>query len=309
MKEKLLVLCGPTATGKTALGVRLAQALNGEIVSADSMQLYRDMDVGTAKPDAAERGGIAHHMLDVADPGQPFNVAQYQRQAAGAIADIAARGKLPILCGGTGLYINALLYGHDQGDTAPDAAFRAEMAGYLAQNGPEALHLLLQQRDAATAARLHPNNAKRVIRALEILRGGGVVPDGESPQKACYQACIVGLTMQRELLYRRIDARVDDMMRRGLTDEVKKLRERLTPASTALQAIGYKELIAFLQRECSLDEAVARIKQQSRHYAKRQMTWFRRMPDIRWYQVDDYASADALAQDVCVYAKDRLELN
>lgn len=308
MHEKLLVLCGPTATGKTALGIRLAQELNGEIVSADSMQVYRHMDIGTAKPTAAEQRGICHHMLDVADPEGSYSVAQYQRQAAAVITDISARGKLPILCGGTGLYINALLYGYDQANIAPDSAFRAEMAEYLTQNGKEALHGLLREQDAEAAARIHPNNTKRVIRALEILRDGGTLPDGLPRGTSHYCSCVVGLTMERSLLYKRIDSRVDNMMQSGLLDEVKRLQTRLTPDSTAFQAIGYKEMLTFLQEECSLEEALARIKQESRRYAKRQMTWFRRMPDIKWYWVDQYTSAAKLAQDVCAYAKEKLEL-
>ena len=234
---KLIVLCGPTASGKTGLAIRIAQELGGEIVSADSMQVYRGMDIGTAKPTVAERGGIAHHMLDVVEPGEPYNAALYQRGARACIADIAARGKLPILCGGTGLYINAVLYPLDFAE-------------------------------------------KTTVFNRESL----------------YQAAWLGLTMARERLYRRIDRRVDDMIAAGLMGEVRGLLERTSLSRTASQAIGYKEIIAHLQGQCTLEGAIAQIKQGSRRYAKRQMTWFRREGAIHWLDVDELADGEVLLQ-------------
>lgn len=281
MEVGVIAIVGPTASGKTAAALAVAQRYNGEIVSADSMQIYRGMDIGTAKATPQERALVPHHMLDVAEPDQPYTTAQYAQGAGAAIADILARGKLPILCGGTGLYLEAALYEMEMG-VAPDPAFRQRMEAL----GNAQLHDRLVQVDPISAARIHPNDRKRVIRALEIqaqtgrpasTQGQGF-RQGRQPR---YRFLELALELPREALYERIDRRVDQMLQQGLLDEVRRFQpyDRSLPA---LQGIGYKEMLAHLDGRCTLAEAVAAVKQASRRYAKRQLTWFRRDPAVEW---------------------------
>ncbi len=308
-KQKLIVICGPTASGKSALAVNLALEFGGEVVSADSMQVYHGMDIGTAKPSRKEMRGVPHHMLDVADPSEDYSAARYREQARACISDIAARGRLPILCGGTGLYISAAVYALDFSNACADEAYRAELRQYVLEHGKEALHALLAKQSPELAAAVHPNNVQRVIRALERLRS----PQADSePQSVfngepLYDAAWVGLTLPREELYRRIDARVDAMMQAGLLDEVRRLSGQCRSA-TAFQALGYKELLAHIDAGFPLDEAVERIKQGTRNYAKRQLTWFRRERAVRWFDVSEFENNRALAEAAAGYIRETLHI-
>lgn len=289
--RRVLAIVGPTAVGKTALAEELAVRLGGEIVSADSMQVYRGMDVGTAKPAPAERR-VAYHCIDLAEPGEPFSAALFQGCARDAIGDLAARGMLPVVAGGTGLYVRAALDDLEfpAGEQA-DNPVREQWEAFAAENGAEALHAELARRDPASAALIHPNNVRRVVRAFEFLADDTTYAAqhaGFSARESVYEARFIGLTMDRQLLYRRIDERVDAMLAAGLLGEVEGLLARgLRSALTATQAIGYKELVPVLEHGEPLDEAVAAIKQASRRYAKRQLTWFRADPRVRWLDVTE----------------------
>ena len=285
-RPKLLVLCGPTASGKTALGVALAQALNGEVVSADSMQIYRGMDIGTAKPTREEMGGIPHHMLDVADPAEDYSVARYVHDADACVRDILSRGKLPIVVGGTGLYIDNLIAGRD---FAPfTGAWREKLQARAREEGLPALHEELRRIDPDRAEKLHPNDEKRILRALEVwYETGETITAHDQRTRSLpprYDALRVCLNFsRREDLWARIDRRVDQMMADGLEGEVRALlASGVPPAATAMQAIGYKEFAAALRGEETMDQAVDQVKLRSRQYAKRQLTWFRRTPGLRW---------------------------
>lgn len=303
---RVLAVVGPTAVGKTALAEELAVRLGGEIVSADSMQVYRGMDIGTAKPRPADRR-VPYWCLDVAEPGEPFSAACYQHMARGAIADIVARGGAPVLCGGTGLYVRAALDDMQFPPPATEAnSARGRYEALAHADGPEALHTVLAERDPASAALLHPNNLRRVIRALEMLDDGVSYAEqqsGFSRRESLYDARFVGLTMDRVLLYERIDARVDAMLQAGLLGEVRMLLEAgLGEALTAMQAIGYKELATVVEGAADLEDAIATVKKASRRYAKRQLTWFRADPRVRWIDVTNLSLAETAAA-----ALDRLD--
>ena len=285
-KPKIICVVGPTASGKTGYAIALAKKMNGEVVSCDSMQIYQQMTIGTAKPTKEEMQGIPHHMMDFVSPMTNYSVAEFVTDAKRSIDDILARGKVPILCGGTGLYIDSLLGGICFDDDVCDDAYRQELKTMAQQQGNEAVHALLKAADPKAAEEIHPNNVKRVIRTLEIIRTTGKTKeeyDRDSRRDPCYDAIIYGMEWKREELYRRIDLRVDKMIEQGLVQEVETLLKRGIPQdSTAMQAIGYKEMIAYLQGECTLDEAIEIIKRETRRYAKRQLTWFRRNKDIIW---------------------------
>ena len=299
--KRVLVVCGPTATGKTRLGIELARALGGEIVSADSMQVYRRMDIGTAKATAAERAAVPHHMLDVAKPWEDYSVSRYVREASACCDDILARGRLPILVGGTGLYIDSLLSGRDfaarqEGDEDLRAALNAEYD----RLGGEAMWETLRGFDPERAAKLHPGDRRRIVRAIEIYRlTGETISAHDARTRALpprYQARTVALSFaDRADLYARIDRRVEAMAESGLFEEVEGLlREGLSADCTAMQAIGYKEAVLALGGELSRAEAAALIQQNSRRYAKRQLTWFGRNPEalwLRWDREPDFGAA------------------
>jgi len=304
VKPKLIAVVGPTASGKTALSLRLAEALDGEILSCDSMQIYRGMDIGTAKPSPEERRGIPHHLIDIVSPEEAFSCADYKRLAEGAIRDVLSRGKTPIFCGGTGLYLDAVLTVSDFSPTVPEG-LREE----LQQEDPDALWEELLAVDPEAAATMHKNNRKRVIRALEIYRGTGKTKtewdrlsrQSESP----YDTLIIGLDYQsRQTLYDRIDRRVDLMLEQGLIEEVQALA--LDRSSTAGQAIGYKELYRWLDGLLPREEAIELLKKNTRHYAKRQLTWFRRNRDTLWFYLDT-GDREAIFENIVNIAKKHLK--
>lgn len=297
---RVLVIVGPTAVGKSALAEELCVRLGGEVVSADSMQVYRGMDVGTAKTPPEQRR-VPHHCLDIVEPGEPFSAAVFQDRARSAIADISSRDSLPVVCGGTGLYVRAAV---DDFEFAPGSSAsspsRAAYEAFAAAHGGDALYGMLEDRDPDSAAVIHPNNTRRIVRALEMLDEGVSYADqhkGFSVHESVYDSRFIGLTMNREELYRRIDARVQGMVDGGLPAEVRRLLdEGFRDALTASQAIGYKEMVPVVEGAADLATAVADIAQASRRYAKRQLSWFNADPRITWIDVTELdlgATADA----------------
>lgn len=309
--KKLIVVCGPTASGKTALSIGLAKAFSGEVVSADSMQIYRGMDIGTAKPTAAEMEGVPHHMLDVAEPGEDYSVSRYTREAAACVDDILRRGKQPIICGGTGLYIEGLLRGTEYQPCGVDLGLREALEEQWQQAGPAAMMARLAQVDPESAARLHINDKRRILRALEVyLATGETITAHNLRTQAApprYAAVQLGLcTEPRAILYGRIDRRVDQMLALGLEQEVRQLQQEGRLAGTAAQAIGYKEMLDYLAGRVPLEQAAELIRQKSRNYAKRQLTWFRRKEGIRWITYNRPEMAGAILQEATEYLRKTL---
>ncbi len=290
--DKVIVIAGPTASGKTDLAVELALKVDGEIVSADSMQIYRKMDIGTAKPTIEERRGIPHHMIDIVDPDEEFSVAQFKSAAEACIKEIIGRGKIPVIAGGTGLYINSLVYNISFSDTISDWNYREQLQNLALEHGPAALHKMLEEVDPVSAAAIHPNNVKRIIRALEVYKTTGkpISEHKEESRKTPppYDYKIFGLEVTRDNLYRRIEKRVDKMMHQGLCDEVEGLlKSGYSPNLVSLQGIGYKEIISAIEGKCSLDTAVENIKLGTRHLAKRQITWFNKTEGLKWINTEN----------------------
>ena len=303
-KIKILAVVGPTASGKTAVSVELARRLGGEVVSCDSMQVYRRMNIGTAKPTVEEMCGVPHHLIDAVEPDAPFSCAEYVTRAGETVKDIAARGKLPILCGGTGLYLDRFLCGEME-ETHADEALRASLFAFAESEGVEALHERLREVDPESADAIHPNNVKRVVRALEIYEQTGIPKSefdrrsqvGESP----YDAVVIGLHYpRREVLYERINRRVDVMLADGLLEETKQLSEEgvFEVNLTAAQAIGYKELLGYLRGEETLSAATENLKTATRRYAKRQLTWFGAKPYVVWVDMEKDGTLRSL-DDIC----------
>jgi len=286
---EILVITGPTATGKTALGVELAKRFGGEVISADSMQLYRGMDIGTATPTMEERQGVPHHMFDVAEPWEDFSVSRYVEMAAECVEDVRARGKLPILVGGTGLYIDSLLSGRSFAEKG-DGALREKLNGEYDALGGEEMLKRLSAFDPERAAKLHPSDKRRIVRAMEIYAlTGKTITEHDAETRALpprYTSLRIALTFkERERLYERIGRRVDIMLEQGLAEEVQSLLDAGVPKnSTAMQAIGYKELVEALEGKCTMEEAAEAIKMGSRRYAKRQLTWLRRDGGLHWIE-------------------------
>ncbi len=298
--KKLIIIAGPTASGKTAVSIELAKRLGGEIISADSMQVYRGMDIGSAKVRKDEMNGVPHHLIDIINPKDPWNVVLFQQKAEAAALEISERGRLPFLVGGTGFYIQALLYGIDFTKTEEDSAFRREMEAIARSNGPLALHELLRKEDPEAAQQIHPNNIKRVIRALEFKRQTGqcisLHNEAEHQKRPVYDAVFFVLSPPREVLYRRIDERVDRMMRDGLPEEVRRLYNAgLREEDVSMQGLGYRQLIRYLDGRDTLEEAVRQIKIQTRHFAKRQLTWFHRERGVIWIDPCEFSGVQALA--------------
>lgn len=293
MKRPLVIIAGPTAVGKTALSVRLAKNVGGEIISADSMQVYRRMDIGTAKVTPEETEGVPHHLIDILEPWEPFNVYEFRARVLSAMEEIYARGRLPVICGGTGFYIQSVLYDIAFGDDAGSPEVRSRLEKEMAESGPEAMHARLAAVDPESAAAIHANNRKRVVRALEFYElTGKKISEHNAEQRertSPYDFLYYVLTMDRESLYARINYRVDLMVRDGLLDEVRALRDEGVPGGcTAMQGLGYRQVYDYLDGLCTFDEAVERIKMETRRFAKRQLTWFRREKDAIWVKLEDY---------------------
>lgn len=298
-KDKLIVILGPTAVGKTALSIEVAKALQTEIISGDSMLIYRGFDIGTAKPAAGERQGIVHHLVDILPPEASYNVTDFTKQARPIIRRLNAEGRIPVLAGGTGLYIKALLEGYQFNETAGHAAYRSELAALGEEKGREYVHAMLAQVNPAAAQRLHPNDFCRVIRALEVKHfGQEEISQSSEAQEGglCYDARVIGLNRDRQQLYARIDQRVELMFASGLAEEVQGLLARgIARDCQAMKGIGYKETAAWLDGTISRSEAVELIQKSTRHFAKRQLTWYRKMPYIHWYRADEMTEPELLS--------------
>lgn len=294
--NKIIAIAGPTAVGKTKFAIEIAKKFNGEIVSCDSMQLYKYMNIGSAKPTPDELSEVKHHLVDFLDPREDFSVAQYQKLARAAIDEIFSADKIPVISGGTGLYLNSLLYKMDFSSVPQDFSYRNELAKIAEQEGPHALHHMLFEKDEAAAASIHPNNTKKIIRALERLNEGeGTVRPFSSIKEPVkdYEVLLIGLTRDRAELYDRINRRVDILVEHGLAEEVKGLMKMgLTPEHISMKGIGYKEIMEHFLGKCSLEEAVNIVKKNTRHYAKKQLTWFRRYDKMNWYNISEYDGDD-----------------
>lgn len=293
MKQKIIVIVGPTAVGKTSLSIQLAKEFDGEVISGDSMQVYKHLDIGTAKVTPDEMAGVPHHLVDFKEINEDYDVSDFQRDAKGKISEIAKRGHIPIVVGGTGLYIESLLYPVSHGENAqPNHELREKYEQYAKENGNQALWNQLNEIDEKAAEKIHPNNVRRIIRALEVYHETGELFSSFQQEKKIkeplYDAFIICLNTDRELLYERINLRVDLMMEAGLLEEARTLWEQLGPEAEAqsTKAIGYKELFDYFNNKVTLEEAVESIKQNSRRYAKRQLTWFRnRLENVHWYDL------------------------
>lgn len=301
MQTPLFVIAGPTACGKTEIAAALALEIDGEVISADSMQVYKYMDIGTAKPTREEMRGVRHHLIDVLYPDEEFSVAVFQKMARQAVHDILARGKCPILAGGTGFYINALLHGNDFTEGGPDLLYRAELQALLLDKGNLKLQNMLADVDPASAEVIHPNNVKRMMRALEFFHQTGTRMSEhnrlEKDREIKYNTAFIVLHRERRTLYEGIDHRVDRMLKAGLEDEVGRLVARgYGPDLVSMQGIGYKEMVRYLDGELSLPEATEMIKTGSRRYAKRQLTWFRRQSNGHWIDRDDGDTKDIVTE-------------
>lgn len=286
MKERVAVILGPTATGKSHCAIELAKRLNGEIISGDSMYVYRGMDIGTAKPTEAELNAVPHHLVDILPADAEFNVVDFKERAEELIKDINARGKLPIIAGGTGLYIKALLEGYAFNSVDADEAMRQELEQFTLEHGKEALHDRLEQLDPEAAARLHVNDTRRVIRAIEAASKGEEI-NQYGAEEMPFEAVVFGLNMPREILYERINRRVDIMIEQGLEKEVRRLLEEGVPVDCqSMKSIGYRQMLWYINDGMDYDFAVDKLKQATRNFAKRQVTFYKRMPYIQWYELD-----------------------
>lgn len=304
-------LVGPTAVGKTNLSIQLAKSLNAEIISGDSMQVYKGMDIGTAKINEQEMEGVPHHLIDILDPQDSFSTADYQSLVRNKISEIAKRGKLPMIVGGTGLYIQSVLYDYTFTEEANDPAFRQSLQVAAVREGADFLHAKLAAADPEAAAAIHPNNTRRVIRALEILHTSGKTMSQhlqEQKRELVYNAVLIGLTMDRDTLYARINQRVDMMMEAGLLPEVKRLYDRNVRDCQSIQAIGYKELYAYFDGFVTLSDAVDQLKQNSRRYAKRQLTWFRNKMQVAWFDMTPPVDMELKKKEIFTHIAGKLEL-
>lgn len=306
----LIILTGPTAVGKTDLSIQLAKAVNAEIVSADSMQIYKYMDIGSAKVTEEEKQGVKHYLVDEIEPDMPFSVSEYKRMAEEYIDEISSRGKNVIVTGGTGLYLNSLIYDMDFGKSDANQELREELNKELEEKGPAYMYEKLVSLDKDAAERIHPNNTKRVIRAIEVAMSGEKMNDFSKDLRynKKYRPIIIVLNRDRQALYDRINLRVDIMLKNGSIEEVKGLLEKgYTKDMISMQGIGYKEIIKYFDGEYTLDEAIEIIKRDSRRYAKRQLTWFRRYEDAKWFEIDKFDSAEDLKDAVVSYVKEMIE--
>ncbi|MBQ6900527.1 MAG: tRNA (adenosine(37)-N6)-dimethylallyltransferase MiaA [Firmicutes bacterium] len=299
--RQIIVVAGPTAVGKTKYAIEIAKAFDGEVVSCDSMQLYKYMDIGSAKPTAEEQAQVKHWLVDEIDPKDSFSVARYQEMAKACIEDIFSRGKTPVIGGGTGLYLNSLLFEMDFSNAPQDDELRQTLENEAELFGPEYLHNKLKEADPVAAERIHPNNIKKVIRALEGAISGNTITDFKNCQEKCkdYDTILIGLTRNRAELYDRINLRVDIMVEQGLFEEVEGLLQMgLEEADISMKGIGYKEIIGYFDGLYTKEEAIDLIKKNSRHLAKRQLTWFRRYDDMTWFDINDYENDEAAIEDI-----------
>lgn len=309
-KKPIIILTGPTAVGKTDASIALAKTIGGEIISADSMQVYKKMDIGSAKIKKEEMQGIRHYLIDCLEPDEEFHVARFQEMAKEALSEIYAKGKIPIVVGGTGFYIQALLYDIDFSEGNEDTTFRKEMEAFVNEFGVEALHKRLEEVDPESAKAIHANNTKRVIRALEYYHQTGkkisLHNEEERKKESPYNFVYFVLNDEREHLYKRIEKRVDLMLEEGLLDEVQRLKDLGYGRNmVSMQGIGYKEILAFLEEECTLEEAVYILKRDTRHFAKRQLTWFRREKDVTWINKQDFGYDE---QKILAYMMEQMKL-
>lgn len=301
--EPVIIIVGPTASGKTGLSIELAKLIKGSIVSADSMQIYRHMNIGTAKPDLAEMSGVSHYMIDEVNPDESFSVAKYRELALRYIELILEQGRRPIVAGGTGLYINSLLYNISFSQTICDNELREALKKEAIEMGNRHLHEKLKRIDPIAASRIHENDTKRVIRAIEVYtHTNKTISEHSRVSRADpppYNYILFGLDWERKKLYDRIDVRVDAMIEAGLIEEVKNLAQMgFDKGATSMQGIGYKEILSYLKGECSMDEMVYILKRNTRRYAKRQLTWFRRIQEIKWLRVDENSDFTGLAEKI-----------
>lgn len=310
MKQQLVVIVGPTAVGKTSLSIHLAQQLNGEIISGDSMQVYRGMDIGTAKISQEEMAGVRHHLIDILDPDERFSVSDFQELAKQNIQEINERHHVPLLVGGTGLYVQSVTHGFEFAKSGSNDTIRNKWQLFLEEHGPEALYRELEKKDPEYAPQLHPNNSRRVIRALEMFEVTGKSMaefQGDWENESPYHLVMIGLTMERSKLYARINHRVDLMVEQGLIEETHRLLQQGVPLTAqAFQAIGYKEIIPYLQGKCSREDAIELLKRNTRRFAKRQLTWFRRIQELTWFDLTDEEQNDALQERITQFVKESL---
>jgi tRNA dimethylallyltransferase len=310
-KQKLIVLIGPTAVGKTKLSIELAKKFNGEIISGDSMQIYRGMDIGTAKISPEEMDGIPHHLIDIKNPDESFSTAEFQKLVRLKIEEIGKRGKMPMIVGGTGLYIQSVIYDYHFTDAPSDPDFRTQLELEAEKYGPDWVHKKLTEADPASASKIHANNVRRVIRALEIIhctgKTAGELQETQSPEMI-YDSAVIGLTMNREKLYERINLRVDMMFEQGLLEEVKGFYNQGLRDCQSIQAIGYKELYEYFDGTITLDQAVGNLKQNSRRYAKRQLTWFRNKMKVEWFDMSASNDAEKKFAEISKFIEGKLEI-
>jgi tRNA dimethylallyltransferase len=309
-KQKVIVIIGPTAVGKTRLSVELAQRVNGEIISGDSMQIYKEMDIGTAKVSKEEMQGVPHYLIDVKEPTEPYSVAEFQREVRDLIDVISKKGCIPIIAGGTGLYIQSVLYDYQFSDTGKDEEIRLRLEKQVEEEGMETVFEELRRIDPVSAKNIHPNNVRRVIRALEVFHSTGKTMaeyQESQEQELLYDVAFVGLTMDREVLYDRINLRVDLMVEQGLFEEVESLYKKGIRDCQSIQAIGYKELYGYFDGLLTKEQAIEALKQNSRRYAKRQLTWFRNKMDVTWFDMTD-ANFEYILEEIFLFVAGKLQL-
>ncbi|WP_319005794.1 tRNA (adenosine(37)-N6)-dimethylallyltransferase MiaA [Metabacillus niabensis] len=310
-RKKLVVIIGPTAVGKTKLSIEIAHRLNGEIISGDSMQIYKGMDIGTAKITNEEMEGIPHHLIDIKKPDDAYSVAEFQETARLLINEITDKNKMPMIVGGTGLYIQSVLYDYQFTEAPSDPEFRKNLELELNKKGEQAIHQLLAQVDPESAEKIHPNNTRRVIRALEIFHCTKIPMHEHLKQQEnnlLYDVALIGLTMDRDLLYQRINDRVDIMVENGLIDEVKGLYNQGLRDTQSIKAIGYKEIYDYFDGKVSYNEALNQLKQNSRRYAKRQLTWFRNKMDVKWFDMTPPIKNEQMVDEIFLYIAGKLQL-
>ena len=309
-KKPLIILTGPTSVGKTSLSIALAKAVNGEIISADSMQVYKHMNIGTAKISPEEMKGVTHYLIDELEPDDDFNVVRFQQLAKHYMEQIYAKNKIPILVGGTGFYIQAVLFDIDFTENESDSSYRLELEQLLEEKGAEYLHEMLAKVDPGSAEVIHMNNSKRVIRALEYLHlTGNKISEHNEEQRqkeSPYQFCYFVLNKDRAKLYETINKRVDQMVEQGLLQEVQSLAAKgYTRDLVSMQGLGYKEILSYLDGKCSLEEAIEILKRDTRHFAKRQLTWFKREKEVTWVNKDQFPSEEVLLEQLLDILKDK----